>query len=306
MLAAAHMLMHACHAASTVHGGYSQPAHSQMYFYFCLPSTVQLCGTLFSSSTGKHITDADTALCFTDARRRKCYRALSNIQTLCNSIPPAADMTSAVALQDALVAHQALCQICNQLCTRGSVHPAQLTAALASAATAQTALIASLMWCHQHSSDLAQCMGGLQAALLRLKEDDMRLVLRNLSSQCTNKLARISTPSLTTPRAAKYSSLPHLDEFPDHNPAALYAMLGKFPGATSAMCEFAKDGTAVAQPAMLTLADGSCVPPTVPLLAEIIESQCGGTALLPGARTCLQLLVALSEQLHEPLFVDTS
>ena len=137
-----------------------------------------------------------------------------------------------------------------------------------------------------------------------LHQDHQQLVLRQVVYQVQNKLARELIPGICTPYEARHTTFNRIVDHKKCKKERLMQLLQKYSDLKDGIEALNNQASPVAHPEKL---QGSCgdVAVTKDLLQDVLLAHFKDSDLLEPVQCVLACLVDLSEQLQEPLFVDT-
>eukprot|EP00798_Chlamydomonas_sp_ICE-L_P025247 gene25247-10895_t len=140
--------------------------------------------------------------------------------------------------------------------------------------------------------------------LASLITDHNKLVLRSMSSQLSNKLARHCVDGISSPYAARHTTLQRIKDHKKQN-ARLGPLLSKYPDLADGVEALNKLGIPIAHPERLRVAEGSPQAVMHEVLTTLINIHFDKSDMLEPVRQVMQCLEHLSSELGEPLFIDT-
>jgi hypothetical protein len=145
----------------------------------------------------------------------------------------------------------------------------------------------------------------LEQALNLAETGNSILLLRQIASQCENKVFRLCTTGIT-PKQAAHASIKRLKMTKQHDALRLTALTAAFPGLEAGVEALKDMGTPFAHPVTLYDSTGTQRQVTEQDLELLISKHLGGEVVEDDVRAVLHCLVEVSRQLQEPLFVATT
>ena len=181
----------------------------------------------------------------------------------------------------------------------------QVAAAMASATT-----IWEVLW--DVTISLEERLTKTETELASLVTDHNKLLLRSMSSQLINKLARHCVDGISSPYAARHTTLQRIKDHKKQN-ARLGPLLLKYPDLAAGVEALNELGIPIAHPERLSLSlslslrveEGSPRAVTHEVLTTLINSHFDKSDMLEPVRQVMLCLQYLSSELCEPLFIDT-
>ena len=144
----------------------------------------------------------------------------------------------------------------------------------------------------------------VQSQLMDFVADHEKLVLREVSAQMANKLARRSLPGLTQPFAARYTTLVRITTDKKRDQIYLNSVFDRYPHLEAGIAALNELAIPVAHPGQMKQL-GALEDVTYDALATLAGSHFLGSHELGSVNEVLSCLLQLSVELKEDLFVNT-
>eukprot|EP00798_Chlamydomonas_sp_ICE-L_P025253 gene25253-10901_t len=185
---------------------------------------------------------------------------------------------------------------------KGTAIPAETTLERVAAAMASATTIWEVLW--DVTISLEERLTKIETELASLITDHNKLVLRSMSSQLSNKLARHCVDGISSPYAARHTTLQRIKDHKKQN-ARLGPLLSKYPDLADGVEALNELGIPIAHPERLRVAEGSPQAVMHEVLTTLINIHFDESDMLEPVRQVMQCLEHLSSELGEPLFIDT-